>query len=300
MCCKKAFYIARDTKKKTIVLGIRGSLSPRDILTDLCASCENFLVEDNSEIGDIAVEEDINNATIPPLIVGCGHKGMVDAARSVARMTAKTISDELDAHKDYSLVIVGHSLGGGVGAIICAMWERRFHGRLRSIGYGNPCVFPLNITGSFDNIISVQGSGDPFSVISLGHLADTTKVISTLCQDRGLRDEILERTKATDVSSDDYEWCTKAMIFLRKQMNSYTKLVPPGNVYNLSGALLDVGELNITGLEGGNTTATTLKPVDARVFNELRLHARMLDVSLHIPFRYETLLKRLASSPDIV
>ena len=105
MCCKKAYYIARDTKKKTIVLGIRGSLSPRDILTDLCASCENFLVEDNSEIGDIAVEEDINNATIPPLIVGCGHKGMVDAARSVARMTAKTISDELDAHKDYSLVI---------------------------------------------------------------------------------------------------------------------------------------------------------------------------------------------------
>ena len=283
-------------------------MSPRDILTDLCASCENFIVED--VIGDISATGDAgscntnsNNATIPPLLVGCGHKGMVDAARSVARMTAKTISDELDANQDYTLVIVGHSMGGGVAAVICAMWNRRFHGRIRSIGYGNPCVFPVNSTEAFDNIISIQGSGDPFSTFSIGHLADISKVISKLCQDQGLRDEILKRTK--DMSSDDYKWCTEAMTFLQAQMDS-VKLLPPGKtIYNLSGPIIDLPtDLNITGLEGGgrdattSTAATILKPVDAITYNEMKLSPRMFDLSLHIPVRYEVLLKRLASSSN--
>jgi hypothetical protein len=37
-----AYYIARDTEWRVLVLSIRGSLSPRNILTDLCASCEDF------------------------------------------------------------------------------------------------------------------------------------------------------------------------------------------------------------------------------------------------------------------
>lgn len=120
---RPAYYIVRDTNRKVIVLGIRGSLSPRDCLTDLCASCENFLVED--VIGNIATDDDRravgsisdmnsnNNATIPPLIVGVGHKGMVHSARNVGRMTGKTISDELEKNEDFSLVIVGHSMGAG-------------------------------------------------------------------------------------------------------------------------------------------------------------------------------------------
>ena len=120
---RPAYYIVRDTNRKVIVLGIRGSLSPRDCLTDLCASCESFLVED--VIGNIATDDSRraggssgdtnsnNNATIPPLIVAHGHKGMVHSARNVGRMTGKTISDELDKQEDYSLVIVGHSMGAG-------------------------------------------------------------------------------------------------------------------------------------------------------------------------------------------
>lgn len=124
---RPAYYIVRDTKRKVIVLGIRGSLSPRDCLTDLCASCESFLVED--VIGNIATDDDDdrradgssssdtnsnNNATIPPLIVAHGHKGMVHSARNVGRMTGKIISDELEKHEDFSLVIVGHSMGAGM------------------------------------------------------------------------------------------------------------------------------------------------------------------------------------------
>jgi len=296
---RPAYYIVRDIKRKAIVMGIRGSLSPRDILTDLCASSENFIAEDDPNIGDIG--EMNNSSTTPPLIIGRAHKGMVDAAKSVARMTGKTISDELDAQPDFSLVIVGHSLGGGVAAIIAAMWKRRFMDRVRSIGYGNPCVFPLNITKEFDNIITVEGKGDPFATISLGHIADVTKAISKLCQDKGLRDEILKRTDVgflknpKDIPRDDYEWCANAMIFLRKQMDS-EKLLPPGKIYQMAGPLLEFQtEGNASSGRLGGDTAT-LKSVDPIIFNELKLYARMFDVSLHIPIRYEMLLRRLASS----
>ncbi len=283
-------------------MSIRGSLSPRDILTDLVCSCENFFADDDVEIGGIF--DIVGNATkarlgTPPLILGRAHKGMVDAARSIAGMTGKIISDELDANPDYTLIIVGHSLGGGVAAIIAAMWHRRFVNRVRSIGYGSPCVFPMNTTREFEDIIiSVVGTGDPFARISLGHLADLTKAISKLCQDTSLRDEILKRTTGK-VDDEDFTWCESAMTFLRTLCDS-EKLLPPGKILQLSGPIIEVLQTisapgNNSKNKGRDATAK-IKSVDATRFNELKVHARMFDVSLHIPLRYEMLLQRLASS----
>mmetsp|Transcript_8004 Transcript_8004/g.12698 ORF Transcript_8004/g.12698 Transcript_8004/m.12698 type:complete len:179 (+) Transcript_8004:1-537(+) len=177
-----------------------------------------------------------------------------------------------------------------------------------------------------------MGTGDPFATISLGHIADVTKALSKLCQDRGLRKEILRRTgvvsglsslmdkrKDNRMTREDYEWCNNAMTFLRKQMDS-EKLYPPGKIYHVSGPLLDFqqnldnsrymnnnnGKRRETGsrVGGGGDAATTtttamLKSVDATMFNELKLHARMLDVSLHIPMRYEMLLRRLAAPSEV-
>lgn len=94
-------------------------------------SCENFFVEDKSDfvvIGDIENEEDVCNSTdqltdnASPIMVGRAHKGMVNAAKSVAIITGKIISDELRSATDYSLVIVGHSLGAGVGGKLCSVF----------------------------------------------------------------------------------------------------------------------------------------------------------------------------------
>lgn len=273
-------------------------------------------MEDDTEIGSIGEggngdEVSTANATtatksmLPPLVVGRAHRGMVDAARSVARMTGKTISDELEAHPDFSLVIVGHSLGGGVAAVLKYMWQQRFLDRVQSIGYGSPCVFPLNITREPDNesnITSVVGAGDPFATVSLGHIADATKAVSKLCQDKGLREEVLRRSGTgflkydpQDMTREDYDWCINAMAFLHKQMDS-EKLYPPGKIYQLSGPLLDFQ--SDSKVNGGTRGYTAIKSVDAIIFNELKLHARMFDVTLHIPARYEMLLKRLARPPE--
>lgn len=295
-----AYYIARDTKRKTLVLSIRGSLSPRDILTDLCASCEDFFVEDDTDIGEIGSN---TTTTPPPLIRGRAHKGMVDAARQISLLTGGIITDELATNPDYTLIIVGHSLGGGVAAIITAMWHRRFHNRIRAIAYASPCTFPLNNTKVFDSTItSIVGSGDPFARFSLGHVADLTKTIGKLCQDKGLRDEILKRTTGK-VDADDHIWCTNVMIFLRQLCDS-EKLIPPGMILRLSGPLLEVQQTipvagnKSRGIHAGSDTTTSLINVEPTRFNELKVHPRMFDVSLHIPLRYETLLRRLATMDE--
>ena len=179
-------------------------------------------MEDKSEfvdIGDIESDKDPpsltfdTESTTSPIMVGRAHKGMVDAAKAVARMTGKTISDELRSLDNYSLVIVGHSLGAGVAATLTTMWRRRFEGKVRCIGYGMPCAFPFS--DEQDQILSVIGEGDPFSVISLGHLADTTKALSKLCQDKGFRDEILTRTARNELSESDITFSINAMECLR-------------------------------------------------------------------------------------
>jgi hypothetical protein len=90
------------------------------------------------------------------------------------------------------------------------------------------------------------------------------------------------------------------MIFLRKLCDS-EKLVPPGKILRLSGPLLEVQHTisaagnKSRGIHAGSDTTASLINVEPTRINELKLHPRMFDVSLHIPLRYETLLRRLAS-----
>ncbi len=99
------------------------------------------------------------------------------------------------------------------------MWRRRFAGRIQCYGYGMPCVFPVD--DGQDRISSLIGEGDPFSVISLGHLADITKALSQLCQDKSFRDEILQRTRfgklttLKDIPDSDLLFSINAMNCLR-------------------------------------------------------------------------------------
>ncbi len=310
---RPAFFLVRDRERNAIVLSIRGTLSPRDVLTDLCASCENFLIEDNPEVLSAAEEDqqiatdsesslgDIDESTMSSdwgqIQFSRAHSGMVEAARGVARMTAKIISDELQSDPNSSLVIVGHSLGGGVAAVLVTMWKQRFADRVRSIGFGSPCVFPLAITSSCDNIISVTGEGDPFACFSLGHIADLTKALSKLCSDDGFRDEIIQHTGTTswlrpeELSEDDYAWCLNAMTFLRKQMNSEI-LVPPGVIYVMSGSLFDFP----TDESESSVKRHRIRTVDPTAFDEMRVSPRMFDLSRHVPARYETVLQRIAAS----
>ena len=291
---RPAYYIVRDHERNSIVLGIRGTFSPRDVLTDLCASTDNFIIEDGHAETNHTNDNQTEAASSFPLRIECAHKGMIDGARGVARTTGQTITAELEANPEYSLVIVGHSLGGGVAAVLAAMWSDRFPNRVRSFGFGNPCVFPRNSTASYSNIVSVIGQGDPFATLSLGHIVDTTRALSTLCKEEAFRAEILKRLgqakTVKDLSREDLKWLQNAKTYLKQQMDA-DKLYPPGQIVYMSGTLFSLDP--VEGISVGQKG--DLRPMNVDRFDELMVHVRMFDVSRHLPVRYEAVLKRLNS-----
>ena len=144
-------------KRKHIVLCIRGTLSVRDLLTDLCCTAEDFLTHDaSSNINQQSFNEEeggIDLTKIRSKYKARAHQGMLEAARGVSKMTRKIIAAELAANPEYKLVIVGHSLGGGAAAVLGTMWQDTFPG-LIVYSYGSPCVGPIDSNPTLNDSIS--------------------------------------------------------------------------------------------------------------------------------------------------
>lgn len=281
-----AHFVVRDVERKTLVLCIRGTLSPKDILTDLCCTADEFWTheEELNESLEVAPNgSDMIRNMLRHKHRAKAHHGMLQAARNVAKMTRKVISTELASNPDYKLVIVGHSLGGGVAAVLGSMWRDTFPG-VKVYAFGCPCVGPIDFHPyQSDAITCVVGEGDPFSCLSLGHLADASLVLSKLCRDDELRNAILTRLKrgVKQLDETDVRWCRDIMKELETEMQS-EKFYPPGRVLFMRGNLF------------GGIDEVVLREINQESeFRHLRFHPRMFDLSLHIPHRYEVLLARI-------
>ncbi|XP_043282048.1 diacylglycerol lipase-alpha isoform X6 [Venturia canescens] len=108
------FFVALDYTRKKVVISIRGTLSMKDVVTDLNAEAEVLPLT-------------------PPRDDWLGHKGMVQAAEYIR----KKISDEgiiatalaKDPNRgthQFGLTLVGHSLGAGTAAILAILLRQEF------------------------------------------------------------------------------------------------------------------------------------------------------------------------------
>ncbi|NXC73101.1 DGLA lipase, partial [Anhinga anhinga] len=100
------FYVAVDHDKKKVVISIRGTLSPKDALTDLTGDAERLPVEGHHG-------------------TWLGHKGMVLSAEYIKKkleqemVLSQAFGRDLGrGTKHYGLIVVGHSLGAGTAAIL--------------------------------------------------------------------------------------------------------------------------------------------------------------------------------------
>mmetsp|Transcript_10014 Transcript_10014/g.15106 ORF Transcript_10014/g.15106 Transcript_10014/m.15106 type:complete len:462 (+) Transcript_10014:193-1578(+) len=280
-----AYFLARDIKRRKIVLCIRGTLSPKDVLTDLCCTAEDFMSHEEEIALNMTSSESSGRGFRKLYRTRArAHEGMLKSARGVANATHGLISSELASNPDYDLIIVGHSLGGGVAAVLGTFWRDTFPG-LKVYGYGSPCVGPIDSHPTISNsIVSVVGESDPFSCLSLGHLADASTMLSKFCEDKILRETILNNTRSDveELDESELKWCLKTMNNLAKDLKA-EKFYPPGRVLQMKGSYF-----------GPVTDDVTLTEVSQEnAFRDLRFHPRMFDLSLHVPHRYEVLLARI-------
>ncbi|XP_056433318.1 diacylglycerol lipase-beta-like [Gadus chalcogrammus] len=103
------FFVALDHKREAILVAVRGTLSLKDVLTDLSADCENLPVDGVSGT--------------------CyAHKGMSQAARYIYRKLVNDgiLNQAFAIAPEYKLVITGHSLGGGTASLLAVLLRHSF------------------------------------------------------------------------------------------------------------------------------------------------------------------------------
>lgn len=283
---RPGYFCVRDQKQKSIVTCIRGTWNAHDLLTDLCCTPDHFDVDSEG-----VEQPNLSNQGAHKV---AGHHGMLQAARLIQEEVEPILRKEIqNMSSDYSLVLVGHSMGGGVAALLGTLLERSFPQRKVIVyTYGAPCVASIH-TKLCRNIVSVIMDGDPFSCISIGHVADVSVALSQLCEDPHLRNQILLRTNAPvkDMEFEDLQWCFETMEQLRISMKS-EKLFPPGRI------ILMTENKEHTDHSALNGRYPSIREVSQDFFRDLIIGARMFDLSRHLPSVYEAWLGRLEEAAD--
>ncbi|KAG7261744.1 hypothetical protein CRUP_021353 [Coryphaenoides rupestris] len=103
------FFVALDHKREAILVAVRGTLSLKDVLTDLSADCENLPVDG------------VFGTTY-------AHKGISQAARYIYRKLVNDgiLNQAFSIAPEYKLVITGHSLGAGTASLLAILLRNSF------------------------------------------------------------------------------------------------------------------------------------------------------------------------------
>lgn len=208
-------FVAVDHKLKAVVLSCRGSLGLSDVLVDLTCAYEPITVEHGDPQGSYSV-----------------HSGMWASATLLQRGTVHTtILDALECYKDYGLVLCGHSLGGGVAALLSIIWAspaetfardaaaKRLSAGVRinhpplttkfvtsfnsglppgrpisCFTYGVPCVASADLARYCEGLVwSTVHNLDIVPTLSLGVLRDLKSMAMSLASEGGTVEEIVGR-----------------------------------------------------------------------------------------------------------
>ena len=194
------YIISLDHKRKLIVATLRGTFALSDVVTSL--ACEPMSITINDENFQV-------------------HSGMFRQAQILTHSTHhfhRTVKEAMEKFADYSLVLVGHSLGGGVASLIGLLWsnlevDKRSRGGeqvsfwtsresglpshrpLHCYVFSSPCVMCADLACNVRGLVtSLVYENDFISRLSLGSVRDLKKIAWTLAGEDGSEtcDEIVK------------------------------------------------------------------------------------------------------------
>uniref|UniRef100_A0A0D9XH36 Fungal lipase-type domain-containing protein n=1 Tax=Leersia perrieri TaxID=77586 RepID=A0A0D9XH36_9ORYZ len=136
---RPGYYIAVDPRTKLVILGIRGTHTVYDLVTDLIA---------------------LSDKKVSPRGFST-HFGTYEAARWYLRHELGIIRKCLENHKGYKLRLVGHSLGGASAALLAIMLRKKSKEELgfspdiiSAVGFGTPPCVSKEIAQSCASYVS--------------------------------------------------------------------------------------------------------------------------------------------------
>ncbi|KAK6930615.1 Fungal lipase-like domain [Dillenia turbinata] len=198
--CQAAYFVLVSHQLRTVVIAVRGTETPEDLITDgLCGEC-TLTVEDLD--GNDHIHADVRQ-TVMSSFPHYGHLGIIGAARDLymqvegnfrcnddLRGSSGLLSSLLGAGCEcdgYNLRIVGHSLGGAIAALLGIRLYGRFP-NLHVYAFGPlPCV---------DSVVADACSGFITSVVYDHEFSSRLSIASLL------RLRAAAITSLSDVSTD--------------------------------------------------------------------------------------------------
>ena len=195
---RPAFALLARPDQKLACLAIRGTATINDVVTDIRAVPVPFPPEDEaggrgkSAIGD----DDETDWTSVSTVQGIALCGMARAAINLYRENIDALV--VLATKGYRIRIVGHSLGGGVSALLGALVRRHLKSTFKADVESNSIVL--------DDALRVYGYGVPACADAF--LADDAASYVTSCV---LHDDVVPRLTATSIRG-----LLKHLLFVRE------------------------------------------------------------------------------------
>lgn len=297
-------FVAIDHPSKAVVVTCRGTLGLEDVLTDL--TCEY---------------QDLHLRGVKYRV----HKGMLNSALLLLKKRSRllvVVKAALEEFKEYGLVLTGHSLGGGVAAILAILLSipsnssfvthnvtaastdgiRIPEGRkIHCYAFGTPACVSEELRRTTRTLITTVVHGhDVVPCLSFGIIRDFWTVAVAFKEDtKGAKAEIRRRilnglSKGSLGGSLDHDdWAFAVMKTLRALMMA-EKLVPPGEVWNVTMDKVfekkegEKGEVKVEGKV--RVKACVVRDVKKR-FQEVGFGSGMF--ADHSPKRYEVALDAL-------
>lgn len=200
---RPAYYLAADSKSKTVLLGVRGTNSLHDVLTDLAAVPVKWPPEDYHEAtkppkraDEIPSSESFSSleGTKEVLPTDKGqyvHAGMGRAAMWLFKEVIFCLQSF--SEKGYKVLTTGHSLAAGVVTLLSILL-RPYIPELQCFAYATPaCMGELLGDSCRDYVTSVVLAHD---VVPRASVAATRKLVQDLDQFKPIWNKMWEEDKA--------------------------------------------------------------------------------------------------------